>query len=170
MSTTFPEGAARAAKQRGFSMVTAVFLLVVLALLGAFLVRVASVQHATSALDVQSARAYQAARSGIEWGLYQVMDPANTVGGPAALPTCFGATPLTLQGTLSGFAVSVTCTRYPDNVTTYTELNRVVAVYDITAQASIGTAGETNYVERQLRATLTRCKDPSAAGPRFNCP
>lgn len=156
--------------QRGFSMVTAIFLLVILALLGAFLVRVAGMQHAGSALDVQSTRAYQAARAGIEWGLYQIMDPANTVGGPAALPTCFGATPLTLQGTLSGFAVNVTCTRHPDNVTTYTELNRVVAVYEITAQAATGTAGEMTRVERQLSATLTRCKDPSAAAPRFNCP
>jgi len=24
-------------------------------------------------------------------------------------------------------------------------------------------------VERQLQATLSKCKDPSAAGPRFEC-
>lgn len=149
----------------GFSLITAIFLLVVLALLGAAMLNISGLQHTASALDVQSSRAYQAARAGMEWGVYQVMDPQNTVGGPTALPTCFASTSLTLGGTLTGFATTVTCTLASD-----TELNRNLAVYQIVSTASQGTAGNPDYVQRQLQAVVTRCKDPTAAAPRFPCP
>ena len=68
---TFPQWQRICRPPRGFGIVTAVFLLVVLAGLGAALVNLSTVQHTASALDVQGARAYQAARAGIEWGLYR---------------------------------------------------------------------------------------------------
>jgi len=52
--------------QSGFLLVTAIFLLVVLAALGAFILTISGTQQTSSALDVQGARAYQAARAGIE--------------------------------------------------------------------------------------------------------
>lgn len=147
----------------GFSIVTAIFLLVILALLGAFLVRVATLQHTSSALDVESTRAYQAARAGVEWGAYQVLDPANTSG--SALPACPASpTALTLAGTLSGFSVSVTCAR-----TTDTEANRDIGVYVVTTTASSGTVGSPFRVERQLTVTLSKCKDTTAAAPAYAC-
>lgn len=150
-------------RSAGFSMVTAIFLLVILALLGAFLVRVATIQHTSSTLDVQSTRAYQAARAGVEWGAYQVLDPANTSG--SALPACPASpTALTLAGTLSEFSVSVTCSR-----TTHTESNRDIGVYLVTATASSGTVGSPFYVERQLTVTLSKCKDATAAAPAYAC-
>ena len=66
-------------RQRGFSIVTAIFLMVVLALLGAFIVSVTGLQQSSQQLDVQGVRAYQAARAGIEWGACQVLDPSNTL-------------------------------------------------------------------------------------------
>ena len=63
--------------QSGFSLVTAIFLLVILASLGAFIVTVSGLQQTSSALDVQGSRAYHAARSGIEWGTYQVVQAAG---------------------------------------------------------------------------------------------
>ena len=51
-------------RQRGFTVVTAIFLLVVLAALGGFIATISTTQHIGSALDVSGARAYQAARSG----------------------------------------------------------------------------------------------------------
>lgn len=157
---------------RGFSTVTALFLLVVLSALGAFLLTVSSTQQSSSALDVESARAYQAARAGIEWAAWQVLDPNNTLG--SALPSC-PASPTNLSGlagTLSSFTVTVTCAE-----STTTEANRNVRVYRITAtacnQPAAGACPNSSptsfYVERQLEATLSKCRDPSAAAPRFAC-
>ena len=44
-------------RQLGFSIVTAIFLIVVLALLGVFIVSVSGIQQSSQALDVQGVRA-----------------------------------------------------------------------------------------------------------------
>ncbi len=89
--------------QRGFSLVTALFIIVALALLAAAIVSIVGVHHASSALDVQGARAFQAARAGIEWGLYQQL--RNSMACPSANNFTLPA-----GSSLSGFTVSVTCT------------------------------------------------------------
>jgi MSHA biogenesis protein MshP len=159
-------------RQRGFTIVTAIFLLVVLAMLGAFMLALTGLQQSSSVLDVQGVRAYQAARSGMEWGAWQVLDPNDAIGTPA-LPTCPASpTQLTPAGSLSPFTVTVTC-----NATTTTEGNRNVATYFIVAtacnQPSAGScpnaAPSAGYLERQMHATFSKCKDPTAAGPRYAC-
>ena len=159
-------------RQRGVSIVTAIFLLVVLAMLGAFMLSVTSLQQASSQLDVQGARAYHAARAGVEWGAWQVLDPNNDIG-TAALPTCPASpTHLALAGSLSPFTVTVTC-----SATSTTEANRNVGAYFIVATACNQPSGGScpnatpsgGYVERQMQATLAKCKDPTASAPRFAC-
>jgi hypothetical protein len=67
-----------------------------------------------SAIDVQGVRAYQAARAGIEWGLYQQLPVQRA--NPPTYATCaavFGTSgtftfPLAAT-TLQGFTVTVTC-------------------------------------------------------------
>jgi Tfp pilus assembly protein PilX len=59
--------------QCGFLLVTAIFLLVILAALGAFILTISGTQQTSSALDVQGSRAYQAARAGIEWASDQLL-------------------------------------------------------------------------------------------------
>jgi len=112
-----------ARRTRGFAIVSAIFILVVLAALGAFILNVFTNQQIGSALDVQGARAYQAARAGIEWGVYQVQASANynfsygtppaSVGAvdPSTSRTCPVATTSFVPGadTLAGFTVTVTC-------------------------------------------------------------
>ncbi|MBC7857308.1 MAG: agglutinin biogenesis protein MshP, partial [Burkholderiaceae bacterium] len=61
----------------GASLVTAIFLLVVLAGMAAAMVNLSTSQHAASAMDVRGARAYQAARAGAEWALYQQLQLAT---------------------------------------------------------------------------------------------
>jgi MSHA biogenesis protein MshP len=158
--------------QRGFSIVTAIFLIVVLAGLGVFIVSVTGLQQSSSQLDVQGVRAYQAARAGIEWAAYQVLDPNNTLG--SALAPCASTNLTGLAGSLSAFTVTVTCVS-----SDATEGNRNIRVFQVTATgcnspgtgppASCPAAPATGYVERQLQATLTKCKDPTAAAPRFAC-
>jgi len=159
-------------RERGFSIVTAIFLLVVLSLLGAFIVSVTGLQQSSLQLDVQGVRAYHAARAGIEWGAWQVLDPNNSIGTPA-LPVCPASTNLTgLAGSLSPFTVTVTCSATINAPTT--EGLRNIGAYQIIATACNqapcpNPAPLSGYVERQLQATLSKCKDPSAAGPRFAC-
>ena len=57
----------------GFSLITAIFILVILASLGAAIVTITGVEQTSSALDVQGSRAYQAAHAGIEWASYQLL-------------------------------------------------------------------------------------------------
>ena len=171
--------------QRGVSIITAIFLIVVLALLGAFIVSVTGLQQSTQQLDVQGVRAYQAARAGIEWGAFQVLDPNNTLNAGSCsaplpnMPNCPGAGGISdlsgLAGSLAPFTVTVTCTR-----TVTTEGNRNIWMYQLTANAcnhqppgtacpAPGTPPPAGYVERELTATLSKCKDSTAAPPRCSC-
>ena len=189
LGTQIPEPETRNPKpesrQAGVSIVTAIFLLVVLALLGAFMLSVTGLQQSSLVLDVQGVRAYQAARAGIEWGAWQVLDPNRTLNpvtcSPVVLPGCptsptnLGPLTTPLAGTLSPFTVTVTCSATINAPTT--EGNRSVGAYQIIAtacnQPSAGACPNASpasgYVERQLQATLSKCKDPTATAPRCAC-
>jgi MSHA biogenesis protein MshP len=69
-------------REAGMSLVMAIFLLVVLFLLGTFIYSLGSVQQTELALDLRGSRAYHAARSGLEYAAYQAT---------AAVPVCVGA-------------------------------------------------------------------------------
>jgi len=130
-------------REGGFAIVTAIFLLVVLGGLAAFMVTVSSAMHTSSALDLQGARAYQAARAGIEWGAYQALAP---------VPACAANTNLpALAGSLAGFAIVVTCGQ-----SAHAEGAATVTVYQITATATFGAVGGTDFMERQLQANYAR--------------
>jgi len=152
----------------GFSLVAAIFLLTILAALGAFIVTVSTSQQLGSALDVQGARAYQAARAGIEWGVYQVQStpaynfsygtPAVAVGSANPNSRACPASPAAFvptAPTLAGFTVVVVCSANPDGFGGPT-------VYQITSTACnqpVGgacsnSAPGSNYVERQLQVSF----------------
>jgi len=135
----------------GFSIVSAIFLIVVIALLGAAMARFATMQHASSTLDLQGVRAYQAAQSGIEWGLYRILAPDTAPS--ATLPSCWsGSAAVALAQDLAGFSTTVSCSE-----TSTTEDTQNIKTYRLTATASQGTVGAQNYVERQVEATVSRC-------------
>lgn len=147
LSSSCPRRASLA--ESGFVLPTAIFLLVVLATLGAYMVSLSRTSQISSALDVQGARAYQAARAGIEWAAWQVVDPQALQASPTPCPA--SPTTLTLDATLAGFAVSVTCAR-----TLETDGADPVAVYQITSTATAGLAGEMDFVERQIQASFSK--------------
>lgn len=138
-----------AVQQRGFSLLAAVFLLVILSSLAAFLVAVSTMQQIGAAMDLQGSRAYQAARAGIEWGVYQTLTPATA-------PACPNTT-LTFAGTtLQDFTTTVSCT-----LTTADELGTAINVYQVTSTACNqspcpNSSPGQNYVERQLSITVSR--------------
>lgn len=146
------------------------FVLVILALLGVFILSVSGLQQSAQVLDVSGTRTYAGAEAGIEWGLMQVMDPSNadsrltaTPGNPQP-PLCFATQSVALGTALPGVSVSASC-----SATSTTELNRNLSVYLITATASVGT-NSLFPVSRQLTVIASRCTDPNGASPRYSCP
>ncbi len=128
---------------RGFSLISAIFLLVVIAALGTFAVTLSTTQQQSAALDVLGSRAYQAARAGVEWGAYQILINSN----PCPSQVLTG-----LPNTLSGFTVTVNCTSFPS----YNEAGNTVNMYQLSSTASQGTPGTPNYVERNLTVTIAK--------------
>jgi len=143
--------------QRGVSLITAIFLLVVLGTLGTMMVTFFAAQQQSSALDVMGSRAYQAAHAGVEWAAFNVaqMAPPGTLWpGCAAFPipapgaTLFAAG--ALAGDLAPFTVTLTCV-----ATAAVEGGMPIVVYDITSTAVFGgAAGNTDYIMRVTSAKL----------------
>ena len=137
-------------RQQGFLIIAAVFLLVVLAGLVAYLTTVSSTSQAASAADFNSARAYQAARAGIEWGAYQVLRDS----GGAFTTTCNGGT-ATSNLTLGAFTASVTCTS-----ASLTEGASTLRAYRIVSNgcdqpACPAVTSSATYVEREFAVSIT---------------
>lgn len=121
--------------QRGFAAIAAIFLVVTLAALGAFMVTFSNTQQLTLAQDVQGSRAYWAARAGLEWGVSQGL----------AASACPAAGTLSIEG----FSVAVICTPQ-----TYTD-NGTVSIMRFTAVASSpGTVGGVGFIERSVSVAV----------------
>lgn len=137
--------------QRGFSIITAIFLLVVLGGLGAMMVTFFVAQQQSSALDVMGSRAYQASRAGIEWAAFNVnQQPAGTqwAGCGTLVTPLFSAG--TLGGDLSPFSVTLTC-----GAASAVDGTATIWVYNLTSTASFGgSAGSPDYVERVINVKL----------------
>lgn len=136
-------------RQCGFSLVTAIFLLAVLAVLMVNMVNLGVSQQATVVMGVQGARALQAARSGIEFGIFEALNNGNC---PPPSPTLvFGAA----DNGLAGFSVTIACTS-----SLHAESGSSVRVYELEATATNGNyirggLANPDYVSRQIRATVS---------------
>lgn len=117
-------------KEAGFTLVQAVFILLVLGLLGMVMVRLIGVQSATGVMALQGARVYHAARSGLEWGA------ARAVAGQS----CAGSM------IIENIGVNVTCTSE-----SYTEGSvGPYSIYRIQSVAEYGNYGSVDYVSRRV--------------------
>ncbi|MEO8627478.1 MAG: hypothetical protein ABI612_05170 [Betaproteobacteria bacterium] len=178
-------GFALGARERGFALVGAIFILVVLAALAVGITLFMTQSETSHARDVSGARAYQAARAGLDWGAYLVLDPLNgtATSGTAAMPNCPGvagntcptaAAPASLtltttapfSGTvLAGIGVNLQC-----SCADFVESARNVRVFQLKATATYG-AG-VGQVERQVSARVAYCRDPAgnpASQPPYGC-
>lgn len=128
-------------RARGFALLSALVLIVVLSALGGYLVNLVAVQHATPALRVQAARADYAARSGMAWAVRK----AVTTG------SCAASTSFALSGgTLGGYTVTARCTRLDHDIGGTAALPYFVI--DVSAQS--GTFGGPDFVSRSLQAKV----------------
>lgn len=148
--------------QGGVSILAAIFILLLLSALAAMMVSLTTTSSATSTQDFQGSRAYQAARAGVEWGLYQVMDPTNATAtsAAAALPVCF-ASPAAIAA-IPGFSVSVTC-----GASDYQEGSRNLRIYQITARATA--AGPGGGIEREITVSAEKCRDTASTVAPYDC-
>jgi len=127
-------------RNRGFALVAALIVLVLLSSIGALMLRLTAIERAAATGAILGARATWAAQSGIEWASHQ----ARTSG------TCSGGTLALSEGALSGFRVVVGCSE-----TTHRENGSTVRSLSILSEASFGTYGTPDFVFRQIRAGLT---------------
>ncbi|MDO8206408.1 MAG: hypothetical protein Q7T38_01150 [Gallionella sp.] len=137
--------------QRGFSLITAIFLLVVIAALGTFAVTLSTTQHQSQTMDVMGARAYQAALAGVEWAAFNVsLQAASSV---TAWPGCIAGATVAVGGNLAPFSpVTVNC-----SVTSAVEEASTIWVYAVSSVAhTAGAVGDANYVEQVATAKMAR--------------
>lgn len=156
---------------RGSMLLALIFFMVIGGALAAAVLAVSRDQSTDVAIDVDSTRAYWAARSAIEWGTWMVLDPANLQPLPAdQLPACF-ASPraLSLPGELAGFTVTLTCERFPATGSHEEQQSRV-AGYRLVATASRGATASPDRVERRIESHVIKCKNPVAgSAPDYAC-
>lgn len=118
----------------GFTLVQAIFILVVLSLLGVAMMRLIGVQSSTSVFALQGARAYQAARSGLEWGASQAASISAGTGG-----NCNG------NMIVGNFNVAVVCNNQQFTEGSIGPYN----VYRISAIATFGNYGSPDFISRK---------------------
>lgn len=88
-------------RQKGLGAIAAIIVLVILASMAAAIVSISTTQQMSSAQDVLSARAWQAARAGNEWGLYKALK--------GSWSTCSGVSETLAPSPIPGLNVTVYC-------------------------------------------------------------
>lgn len=121
---------------QGFSIITVIFVLVVLAGLGAVMAQLATTQHLGMTMAQDGRQAYYAARAGLEWGRRRVQD------GSCASSTSFD---------VEGFRVTVRCQAGPQ----VTEGTEQFTSYHLTSTASLH-AGVPGTASRELQMDVWR--------------
>lgn len=162
-STTFRE----ADGQQGFAIVSAIFLLVVLAGLGALIVTLSGSQHQGQALDVTGSRALIAARAGLDWGVCMMVKQADDDtkycgSGTGSAGTCsdpmqtFDSGSGSFANELDGYSIRITCTQTPiDEGTTSTlYLIEATACNTTTAADCPSASPGPFYVERKISSLV----------------
>ena len=124
------------APQSGFALVGAIFLIVILAAIGAFAVSISGVQHATSSQSVIAARVYYGAKAGLDWGIQQ-----------SRVPACAATSTFTPAGAgLTGVTVTVTCAQQTAGA--------APNAFYLVSTATYGAFGAPDFAQRTLEATV----------------
>lgn len=130
--------------ERGFSLIAALFVMIVVALAVVVMARLSADTSGAFSLSLQQARAYQAARAGIEWGIRKAVKDGS----------CASSASLTLDGGLaefSGVRVSCEVRNYPAR-----ENGKTLRLYSLTAVAQNAASPSTrsDYAYRKLEARV----------------
>jgi len=139
-------------QQTGFTLISAIFLLVVVALLSSYIVTLRAVQQTTLVYGVQGARAMQAARAGIEWGIYKALPPEES----DQTSECNSSNDeFKGSGAIKDFRIHVIC----KNLGTHFEDGVTIIIYRLTSKAETGTYGTLDYISREFQSTISKEPD-----------
>lgn len=130
-------------QQRGFSIIMAIFILVVLSLLGGYMVKLSGVQHTTALNVIQGARAYQAAKASVSWSIAKISSGGNC-------SDVTSVSPLSFTG-INGFSVTLDC-----NKQVVPEDGVNLNVYHITALSEFGVFKSASYISRNLEVSIIK--------------
>jgi MSHA biogenesis protein MshP len=141
--------ASGASRQRGIVLIAVLFLIVVLAGLGLFALRLGASQQQSVNLTLLGVRAQAAADGGVELGAYRALVANGCV---PLLPLVTTVTVTLTEAALNGFNVRIDCSHSNHIVGSVT-----YDVYRLNAFAQSGTYGTPSYVAR----TATRIASAS---------
>ncbi len=117
--------------QQGFSLVTAIFIIVILALLAIGMLQLLSTSQQSVSQEVTSVKSYFAGQSGLQWGMYQATYAGAT-----------GSHTLTLSNAgLTNTSVDITLSSDTILANTY---------YTVNTKAKYGTTAIPEYAYREL--------------------
>lgn len=124
-------------RQRGFSLVAAVFVIAIALLIVLAAVLTLSARNRSTVQALEASRALFAAQSGVEVAI------ARSLGGGCAV------VPSDVE--IEGFSVTLGCTE-----TAVDEAPDTYAIYTLTAEARRGSFASNTFVSRRVRATVTQ--------------
>jgi len=132
-------------RQQGVALVTAIFLVVIVAGIGAVMLTIGQTQQQSVALSILGQRGMNAASSGLEWAIHRAIHSA------AAGLDCSPGTVSFNPGAaiLSNYTVAIECSMqsFEEGTTTYN-------VYMLTSRATMNAFGSSDFISRTLRATV----------------
>lgn len=120
-------------RQTGVSIVTAIFLVVILSLMGVGMVSLLTTSQQSISQEITSAKAYMASRSCLQWGMYQAVYTGNTVTHTNTFNSNTGL-------------FNTTCTTSLSSLTT-----DGLIFYNITAVAEFGSSANPEFSQRTMR-------------------
>ena len=126
----------RGGAQEGMALIAALFMIIVVATLGVFALRIGANQQQTANLELLNYRAAAAAASGLEYGSNRAFNGICAANPPLAV---------------SNFTVTVVCN--PPTVHVITGVN--YSVYYLSATAVQGVYGTPDFVQRTLTRRVT---------------
>lgn len=126
-------------KQRGVSLITAIFLITGLALLAALMTKLVVVGSEESIREWHSTQALFAAETGVEWAAFQIVQGHTPGGGCNPALTGSGVTPLEMVANRAWFQVAISCFQA-----------ETVSVYQITSNGLAGESSSSANARRQL--------------------
>jgi Tfp pilus assembly protein PilX len=136
-----------AGRQRGVVLIAVLFMIIVLAGLGIFAVRLGNGQQQSVNLALLGVRAQAAADSGVELGAYSALSAAGCA---PLLPLTTVVTVTLTEAALNGFNVSAVCSHSSHTVGAVT-----YDVYRLDAFAQSGTYGTPAYTARTATRTVS---------------
>jgi MSHA biogenesis protein MshP len=122
-------------RQSGVSIVTAIFLVVILALMGAGMVSLLTTSQQSISQEISSTKTYMAGRSCLQWGMYQAIYDAD--------PWLNNPNIITFN---NGNLINTQCS------STINVINSDgLTFFDIDAIASYGAAADPEFSQREMR-------------------